>query len=108
MKLPDFLTELEKDRLALVASDEVMIEALKKVILHSVYFDGTLNKKGIPDPLKNFTLAFASRPGAKNEELGAELKASLAAVQLLETGFRELAKFGIRETEPKETKNQAR
>ena len=108
MQIRDILTELEKDKLAFIAGDEVMFEAVKKVVLSSVYFDGTLNKKGIPDPQKNFCLALASRPGAKNEELGAELRASLAGVQLLEKGFQDLEGFRKIEEKTKNTKNLAR
>ncbi len=108
MKQNEFLSEQEKDKLKLVASDKVMLEAVKKVILSAVYFDGTLDKKGIPDPLKNFALALASRPGVKNEDLGAELRASLCGVQLLETGFRELEKYAIEKATLEEKLNQAR
>ena len=108
MKIQDILSELEKDKLAFIAGDPVMLEAVKKVVLNSVYFDGTLHKKGVPDVLKNFALALASRPGVTNEDLGAELKASLAGVQLLEQGFMELEKFKKVESKLKETKNQAR
>lgn len=99
---------MEVDRLEFIAKDEVAITALKKVILSAVYFDGTLIEEGIPDPLKNFCLAIASKPGIKNEDLGAEIKASLAAVQLLETGFKELEKFKVQEAVKKDSKNQAR
>ena len=108
MKINEILSELEKQKLELVASDKVMMGAVKKVVLSAVYFDGTLNKKGIPDPLKNFALALASRPGVKNEDLGAELRASLCGVQLLETGFKELEKFAVEKVTLKEILNQAR
>ncbi len=108
MKISDILTELEKDKLKFVAADEVMLGAIKKVVLSSVYFDGTLDKKGTPDPLKNFCLALAARPGIKNEELGAEIRASLAGVQLLETGFKALEGFKEFSVEAKPGKNQAR
>jgi len=108
MKVESILTELEKDKLSFVAKDEVMLGAIKKIVLSSVYFDGTLKEEGVPDPLKNFALALASRQGATNEELGSELKASLAGVQLLETGFKELEKFGIEVVKPNKVKNQSR
>ncbi len=108
MKLSEVLSELEKDKLSIVAGDEVMMSAIAKVVLNAVYFDGTIRKEGIPDPQKNFCLALASRPGATNEELGAELRASLAGVQLLEKGFEELATFRKVEEIKKETKNQSR
>lgn len=108
MKVEKILSSLESDKLSMIAKDEVAIIALKKVILSAVYFDGTLIEEGIPDPLKNFCLAIASKPNIKNEDLGAEIRASLAAVQLLETGFKELEKFNIPEPKEKETKNKAR
>ena len=106
--LQGVLTELEKDKLKFVANDETMLGAIKKVILSAVYFDGTLRKNADPESQKNFCLALAAEPGINNERLGANLKASLAGVQLLENGFRELEKFGIEETNPKSIKNQAR
>src|SRR3990167_2710609 len=108
MKVQDILSELEKDKLRLIASDFITLGALKKVLLSAVYFDGTLTEEGVPDPLKNFALALASRPGVKNEDLGADLKASLAGVQLLETGFQELVKFNVKTVEAEPVKNQAR
>jgi len=108
MKINDFLSELERDKLKLVASDKVTLEAVKKVILSAVYFDGTLDKKGIPDPQRNFCLAIASKEGATNEEIGAGVRAGLAATQLLELGFRELEKYAVEKVTLKEAVNTAR
>ena len=108
MKIKDALSPLAIQKLELIAGDPDMFEAVKTAILHSVYFDGTIRAQGIPDPQTNFALVHAARPGATNEELGAELKASLAAVQLLQQGFDELASFKRVEAPPKEKKNQAR
>ena len=108
MKVQEVLSELEKDKLKLVASDEAMMGAIKKVVLSAVYFDGTLLKKGIPDPLKNFTLALASQPGVSDEQLGKNMKASLAAVQLLEVGFKDLERFAVEKVTLKEAVNGSR
>lgn len=108
MKIDKILTGIELDRLAFIAKDEHSISGLKKVLLSAVYFSGTLVEEGVPDPQHNFALALASRQGATNEEIGAELRASLAAVQLLETGFKELEKYKVQVVAPVETKNQAR
>ena|SRR3990167_2678028 len=108
MKLDTILSVLEKERLSYVASDSVIMGAIKKVILSSVYYDGTLHKDAEPEPLKNFCLAIATEPKITREELGGKILASLAGVQLLEAGFRELEKFKVVETQPKEIKNQAR
>lgn len=108
MKLDTILSVLEQEKLKTVANDKVMLGAIKKVVLSAVYFDGTLQKNTEPESQKNFALALASQPGVSNEQLGANLKASLAGVQLLETGFRELEKYEVVEKSLKETKNQAR
>ena len=103
MKVSEILSELEKDKLKLVASDKVMLGAVKKVVLSAVYFDGTLNKEGIPDPLKNFALALASRPGVKNEDLGAETRALLQARELVAKG---IDKIKLLQTNPKGREKQ--
>lgn len=108
MKIEDTLSELEKSKLKLVTSDKVTMEAIKKVILSCIYFDGTLRKEGLPEPLKNFCLAIASEPRQTNEEIGARMRASLAGVQLLETGFKELEKFSVTPDYSKQTKNPGR
>lgn len=108
MKIQDVLSELEKSKLSQVANDKVVLEAIKKVVLSCVYFDGTLNKEGMPEPLKNFCLAIAAEPNQSNESIGARMRASLAGVQLLETGFKELEKFGVSPDYAKAAKNPAR
>lgn len=108
MRLEKLLSELEKDKLSFVANDKVMLGAIKKVVLSAVYFDGTLQKDSEPEAQKNFALALAAKPNISNEALGAELKASLAGVQLLETGFRELEKYAVEKVTLKEAVNQAR
>ena len=98
--LDQLFTEAEKNELARFVDNKILLEAVKKVILSSVYFDGTVQKDGIPDPLQNFLLAIASGTMGQltREQLGEKVEASLAGVQLLEQGFRKLEQFGKRKT----------
>lgn len=111
MQLKDILTEIEKDKLNFFVKDKVMFEAVKKVVLHSVYFDGRITKDGIADPMKNFALAVVAKhsgANSSNEAIGAELRASLAGVQILEEGFKELEKFEVVKPELRVTRNTSR
>src|SRR3990167_8562358 len=110
MELEQLFTDKEKEELNRFVNNPVMFEAVKKVALSSVYFDGTIRKEGIPDPLTNFALALASLGmQITNEELGKSLKESLAGVQLLEKGFQKLQRFNKKKVEPREEKlNPAR
>lgn len=108
MKINDILNDIEKKKLEQVANDKITMSAIKKVVLSCVYFDGTLREEGIPEPLKNFCLAITSEPKLSDEEIGSRMRASLAGVQLLETGFKELEKFGSIPSNVEIPKNQAR
>ena len=60
MELENLFTDREKDELHRFVNNDIMREAVKKVVLSCVYFDGTIKKTGIPDPLTNFMLAKVS------------------------------------------------
>ncbi|MFA5300401.1 MAG: hypothetical protein WC389_19625 [Lutibacter sp.] len=111
MIINDYLNEIEKNELAKFVENRVQFEAVKKVVLACIYFDGTIQKEGIPNPLKNFLLAIAagSMGTLTREQLGEKVEASLAGVQLLESGFKELEKFSKKQDAPKvNEKNPAR
>jgi hypothetical protein len=102
MILSDFLNEIEKAELSRFTENKVLFNAVKKVVLSCVYFDGTLQKTGIPEPQKNFILAIASGSLGQltREQLGEKVEASLAGVQLIEQGFKELEKFNNKPQTP--------
>lgn len=108
--LDRILTDTEKNEIARFVNNKVMLVAVKKVVLSSIYFDGTINKDGIPDPLTNFLLAIASGAmgSLTREQLGEKVEASLAGVQLLEKGFQRLEQFSKRKEPKKEEPNPAR
>lgn len=103
LELSQLFTDREKDQLDKFAKNELLSEAVKKVILSSVYFDGTIKKGGLPDPLTNFALALASMgQQIDDKELGSQLRSSLAGVQLLEQGFQKIQLFNRKEKKPEE------
>lgn len=102
MDIEQLLTDREKDELNRFVNNDVLLEAVKKVVLSSVYFDGTIKLSGIPEPLTNFMLAkvaIAENQDISNEKIGADMKASLAGVQLLEKGFQKLQRFNKKKKE---------
>ncbi len=94
----EFLNDLEKDKLQSFIADEVMMEAVKKVMLAVIYNQGTINPGEKTSPTKNAFLAlvFKTIRGeaiAKNEQLGEDLRAMAYGVNYLEAGFAQLLKL---------------
>ena len=90
--LDRILDEQEATFVSQFYDNQVMREAVKKVVLASVYYNGTL-KKGTPaDPNQNFMLALANTKGT-DEAIGREARAIALATALLESGFAALASY---------------
>lgn len=94
--MKEHLSDSEKSALERFVLDEVTREAVRKVILSGIYFDGRLTPGEPADPLKNFMLAYFTTPQAAllpAEEKGHRLEAIINAISLVETGFKEIEKF---------------
>lgn len=94
----EILTEIEQDKLNQLAKDEVALEALKKFILAYSYDHGVIKKGKKHEPTRNFALRLAWRSTDReeprsDEELGQALRALAYAVQIVETGFKELTEL---------------
>lgn len=88
-----------------------MYEAVKKVLLQSIYSHGTL-KEGTPaDPLKNrafHLVQLATQNPIPDEQLGAHLRGIWEGVNALEGGFAELETYKTPAPEKEEVEeNQA-
>lgn len=92
----EYLTETEKKSLERLNESPTTIEALRKVLLKAVYFDGTLNIES--DPKKNFAFALGGQPNIPDEQIGKHLRACIEAVRMMEFGFDELKKFKKQES----------
>lgn len=88
-----FLSDIEREKIALFNEDSILREAVKKVLLKGIYENGTLRAGKPADPLQNFALAIAFDPQYSNEQLGADLRASASGISLLEQGFKKLLEF---------------
>lgn len=103
----DFLTDIERDKLISFNQDEVLVEAVRKVLLASIYENGTLRKGKKSDPLKNGALALVSmacsgKGVVSDEDLGQDLRGLFQGINLLEQGLREIARLK-KEEEPVES-----
>ena len=90
--------------------NDCLKEAVKKILLYGIYYNGTLKKGEEPNPMMNFALTINEIDGKMltDEEIGAVLRAKRHAIEMLVTGYQELEKFDM--IPAKETKkgNQAR
>lgn len=93
--LDQFLDKIEQEKISKFVEDEKMFEAVKKVLLFSIYYSGTLRKGKKHDPMHNFALVSASLKGIKNEELGELVRAAYEGINALELGFSDLARYKV-------------
>ena len=94
----EYLTDIEIAKIEAFVADEKLIEAVRKVLLASIYQNGTLRKDIKANPLTNGALALVSlassgRGTVSNQDLGEDLRGMFHGIQLLETGLNELNKF---------------
>ncbi len=93
-----YLSDIEKDKIINFNSDEVLVNAVRKVLLASIYDNGTLRKDLAPEPLKNgaLGLAFLAISGkgvVTNDDLGADIRGLAQGISLLENGLNQLSKI---------------
>lgn len=94
----EILTDQEKDKVMQFIADEVMAEAVKKVLLQAIYEQGSVKKGKNVEPLKNAALALVFKTVRNeavitNEALGADLRAMAHGINFLEVGFDRLKKL---------------
>jgi hypothetical protein len=93
MNFDEILTDGEKAKLEAIASDPVAVEAVRKIILTGVYYNGTIKAGEKANPTRNFALALAFNPGYSAERVGEDVKACAQAIMLLEKGLAEIESF---------------
>jgi len=106
-----YLNDIEKEEVAKFVENKVQSDAVQKVILHSVYFQGRLHE-GVPaDSGNNIFMAQLTQPILENapiEEYGMFTKSLVNGIRLVETGFTNLLKLRKVEPEKKEKKNRGK
>lgn len=107
----EILTEIEKDKVVAFAQDPLAFEAVKKYILAVAYKQGVVKSGEEHKGTVNFALNLAwgatqqSGMPRTDEELGQNLRALTYAVQLVESGFKELSEMRSPEKEEVEVIN---
>ena|SRR3990167_6780489 len=97
------LSEAEIRKLEAVNEDPLLLEALKKVVLHPIYHQGVLKKGYFAEQNLNFILRGVQNALAENkkmEDIGRELTANFIACQLVDLGFNTISRFKKVETPP--------
>jgi len=112
-KFNNILSEDEEIELRKLAENEITIGAIKKILLYGVYYNGTMEAGKTPNISQNFAtqsalFAIQSNPKVNNEDLGRELRSNVAAIRMLELGFKELEGFKTENKKATDKKNQAR
>lgn len=106
-----FLNDIEKAEVEKFVENRTMLEAVRKVLLAGIYFNGVLQEGEPADARKNFLLAQLTQPIMENApiaEYGSHAKALVNGIKLVETGFADLEKFKVVEpvTKPKVNKGK--
>lgn len=108
----EVLNEVEKEKAMTFASDKIALESVKKFILAVAYKHGVIKKGEAHKANINWALQMAW--GATNngvprsdEELGQNLRALAYAVQIVESGFKELQELKQVETLQENKENPA-
>lgn len=87
------LTPAEITKITRFCADSTMREAVRKVLLQSIYSHGVISKGHPHNPLQNGAFALASlalNNPIPDEEIGAHVRAMFAGVNALENGFKSL------------------
>lgn len=109
----EILSEIERDKVIALAQDAVAFNAVKKYVLAVMYKQGVIEKGQPHNARVNFALNLAWPATTPNgmprtdEELGQNLRALTYAVQLIESGFREMSEMRKPEPLKEETINEA-
>lgn len=89
----EYLNDLEKEKIARFCEDEVLMEAVKKVLLAPIYEQGTLKAGEKADPAYNGALALATVRSISDEELGRDLRAFTQAMSQVENAWTKLTEI---------------
>jgi len=111
MEAFNYLNDIEKSEIEKFVENKTQFEAVRKVLLAGIYFNGTLTAGEPADARKNFLLAQLTQPIMENApiaEYGSHAKSLVNGVKLIETGFNDFEKFRKVETEPKAKVNRGK
>ena len=109
----EILSEIERDKVIAFSQDALAFNAVRKYVLAVMYKQGVVEKGQPHNARINFALNLAWPATTPNgmprtdEELGQNLRAMTYAVQLIESGFKEMEEMKKPVPLEEETVNQA-
>ncbi len=107
----EILSEIERDKVIAFSQDALAFNAVRKYVLAVMYKQGVVEKGQPHNARVNFALNLAWPATTPNgmprtdEELGQNLRAMTYAVQLIESGFKEMEEMRKPEVVEAETIN---
>lgn len=102
------LSPVEISKIELLAQDDVLIGALKKVLLFGVYYNGVMMKGEAPNSLMNFALRIDENSILTDAQVGAILRAKTEGIATVEGGFNVIDSFKPFAIPKLEEKNKGR
>ena len=92
--LRQILSDAEIQQLQAFNANPLMKEAVRKVLLMPIYYQGTLQGGQPPNPLFNFALGFvSSNSGLTDEQAGRYLKVQAEGINAVEIAFNRISEF---------------
>lgn len=104
-----YLSNQEVEELKKFNEMPLLKEAIKKVLLAGIYYNGTLLADQPAESGRNFCFGLVSNAELSNEIIGANLKICYEAIRIVEMAFKHLGEEYKNEEKPKGKKeNPAR
>lgn len=90
----EVLDDIEKEKVMRFLDDPETVEAVRKVLLYSIYSAGALYKgQKAYNPEENVLLSFAANPELSQQQKGAIAETMIAGVTVVQKGFHALKTF---------------
>jgi hypothetical protein len=105
--LDQFLDETEQAKLAQFVMDEIMREAVRKVLLFDLYNCGTIKKGKVHRSHINFAFLAADNNQLSDEKLGNEVRACWKGIDMIAGAFNNMLMYKL-EPMPEVKSNPAR
>lgn len=99
-----YLSDQEKAQIEKFVGNRMQFEAVRKVLLAGIYFNGVLVPGEAHDPSMNFALtqvftALINGHPVSDADIGENIRAQAAGIRLVETGFKKLSEIETKKEE---------
>lgn len=100
----EYLNDLEIEQVKIFNSNQVMKEAVRKILLAEIYYNATLKAGEPAQPYRNAVLGFlltedGNIRSVNDEQLGREVRGFAEGISMVQRGFAKLAKYSEKAVE---------